>query len=567
MFKIKKIILNSVDIYEFKSDYTLVYGPNNVGKSVLVYVLDYMLGSSGEIRGKNIWKMQGLDNVFSIEMVLDLGRDLFLKRTPNELYYKYNESDDYILVDINGYKELLQSSLIDNYSMFDEYTQVVNEKLNYRGFSYLNIIDQYALGNVTNIFPESVDYRYVKRLRKQMLFLFDSLLLKELNKKEHEKQKIDNEISKLSTLVHKRDYILSSLNENINYLNIKNPDSIDEKRNAFNMFMKNIKDTTNNPINKELVYLLNASNQLSSQLEIEKTFSKQKEMINTRNKKIDLLVNLLSNYIGDNENYSNYKSSINDLLVRNKTEVDILSLKDYSTSIDKIRKKKEEIDKEILLIKNSLKDKNSDDISRAIRLVEYYFDELMKIGNIPNYEELQIKSKALAEDISELKNKLGNSKSQMLNDYLTEKYINFDNSLSFVNDDKRINGFSLEFIPNKMSIIGKQIKKKNEEEFIIDYMPGSKARQTCWQVLSYIGIHMYIHREFSNLPLMPILIIDGINEPFDEKFQTAFNCLVNICIDNDIQLIATSTMKIHDENKMLDISNGLNSAHKIERTS
>ena len=63
MFKIKKIILNGLDEYIFDDDYTLVYGPNNVGKSILIYLIDYMLGSNGELNNDTIWNHDGLYNV------------------------------------------------------------------------------------------------------------------------------------------------------------------------------------------------------------------------------------------------------------------------------------------------------------------------------------------------------------------------------------------------------------------------------------------------------------------------------------------------------------------------
>lgn len=46
MFKIKSISLNNIDVYSFYDDYTIVFGPNNVGKSVLFNIIYYMLGSS-----------------------------------------------------------------------------------------------------------------------------------------------------------------------------------------------------------------------------------------------------------------------------------------------------------------------------------------------------------------------------------------------------------------------------------------------------------------------------------------------------------------------------------------
>lgn len=563
MFKIKRIILNGIDEYKFNDDYTLIYGPNNVGKSILIYLIDYMLGSGGELNNDIIWNHDGMDNVDFVEIEIFYGEKLFLKRNRSESFYKRNINDNYILIDDNEYKNMIQSSLTNDPKIFDEYFLYVNEKLSYRGFSYINVIDQYALGNISNIFPETIDYRYTKRLRSQMSFIFDKELLKEYNDLQNDKKEIAKKLKDISELIQKKKLYLASINEKMNYLNICNSDDYDEKKANFNNYLKKNKESTKSPINKDLNYLISVSNNLASQIEIEKNFGKQSKLIDTRNKKIIFLMNVMKNALGDNEKYRDYLSIINSILEKSQRNSDILSLKDYSASIEMIVRKKEEIDSDIAKIKNCIQEKNVDDIQTAINLIQYSFEKIDNIRGISGYDKLEKRYNELDKKIQSYSEKFGNTISKDLNEFITLKYKNFNESLSYVNADKKINGFELQFIPRKMSIIGKEVELNRGKETKIDYLPGSKARQSCWQILSYIGLIKYIKDTRNTLPLMPVLLIDGINEPFtNTDFEIVFKEIAKICKEINIQLIVTSTHKYIEENHFVDLSNGLNSKHK-----
>lgn len=562
MFKIVSLSLNGIDNYIFKDDYTLIYGPNNVGKSIMIYLLDYMLGSSGLLNNESIWKHEGLENVEYVEMIINNGKNLYLKRTPNELFYKFNESDNYLVVDEGEYKNIIQSSLTNNQEIFEEYYSYVNEKLNYRGFSYLNVIDQYALGNITNLFPESIDYRFIKRLRKQMNFLFDSKLLKKLNEITIEKKNVDKQVKKLEYYANLKNIYVSKINENMHFLNIKCPDEISEKKSAFKNYINNYSESTNKPINRDLSYLISISNQLSSQIEIERTFSKQSEQINTRNNKIILLMKLLQNSVSNSDEYSKYLENVEMILTQAKRDNDILSLKDYSGSLEKIITKKKKIDDEIISIKNTLKDKKSEEIQTSINLISYYFNELEKIADLSDYDELKKKQKELSESYQDILSNIGNSMSEKMNKFITTSYLNLDTRLSYVDADSKTNGFSIQYIPRKMAVVGKEKKIINDKEYYHDYMPGSKARQSCWQVITYLSLLLYINKNRPGLPILPIVLIDGFNEPFDENFELAYNGICSLFKDNNIQLIVSSTQNVGDQSHVIDLSRGLNSKHQ-----
>lgn len=564
MFKIKRIALDDGVFYDFYDDYTVVYGTNSTGKSVLFKIIYYMLGSSKGWDERSVWELDGMDGVTSITMEVDNGKRLYLKRNKSEeLFYKNNTEDDYLKVDIDVYKDSIQSMLISSTDCFNLYHEVVGEKLSHRALSYLNFIDQYGLGNAVHIFLQSTDYKYTKRIRKQMQFIFDSSRQKELAQLEEQRDNVALALEQQNEIIIKRRIIEDQINTELSFLEIENPDSIADKKSKFLEFCKNRTEKTD-PINKEYTYLLNVSNQLANQIQIERTFSKQRDLINSRNKKNELLLQLLKNSIGDNEEFSNYLKSINKTLEFLSNEDDVLSMKDYSASIAAIAEKKEEVDSLIQQLKRSFSEKTEFEISNSIKALDYYFKKYNALNEAGDLSSLEEKKKDLDKRIKTLAAGISANKSADLNSFITNSYINMPGDLPFVKEDLERSGFSLEFIPSQTATIGKEketiVTEDGQKEVDVEFIPGSKARQTCWQIITFIGIHSFAKRIYPSLPLIPLIVIDGINEPFDDKFPIILNYLSKLCSDNNIQLICTSTKMV--DGHVVDLSNGLNPSHR-----
>lgn len=565
MFKIKGISLNDIDTFSFMDDYTLVYGPNNTGKTVMFNVIYFMLGSSKGWNEKDIWTLQGMDNVKFITMEVYNGKSLFLKRDClGKLYYRYNENDSYSLVDIAVYREQIQSMLISDDDCFDLYYNAVGENLSYRSWAYCSFIEQYALGNVIHVFSQSVDYKFAKRIRKQMQFLFDSKKQRDLIELERKKEEISKTIEKYRNSIVERKIVIEQINSLMNYLEINNPDSYEDKKKCFNSFCLDRSNNIVDPINKDLTYLLNVSNKLNNQIQIEKVFSNQRDLIGSRNKKHKVLLQLLKNSIGEYDEFKDYYDSIEKTISFLQSETDVLSMKDYKASIESIIVEKNKIDELIRKLQNSMSEKSDSDVSHAIRSLKFYFDKYDKMNNLIDIEKLEESKKDLDEKIKKLKESINASDSTELNQFITKIYLNMPKELSFVKEDFDGGNFSMEFIPSKVETIGKHIdiisKDGKKYRKIVEYVPGSKARQTCWQIITYLGLHIFAKKVYPSLPLLPILVVDAINEPFDDKFEFAYKYLAKKCSENGIQFICTSTEKIESTN-IIDIVSGLNSKH------
>jgi len=564
MFKIVSVSLDDYDAYTFYDNYTLIYGGNNTGKSALFKIIYYMLGSDVGWDGKTIWELDGLDNISYITMVVNNGYDLYLKRNKNgNLYYKRSKEDMYIKINLNLYKEYIQSMIITNIDCFDLYRNSVGENLNYRGFAYLNFIDQYGLGNAFQIFKQFTDVKYAKRIKKQMQFIFDNVNQKRLFDLEKKKNDIEKIVNRNNENIFRKKILVDQINDLMDYLEIKNPLNVEEKIQNFNAFCENRLEKVD-PINKEFIYLLKVSNQLENQIQIEKTFFKQNNFIKKRNEKSKLLLNLLKNSIGSYPEFNKYLISINESLKYINYENDIFSLNNYGESIKNLETKKIEVDKLIAKYKNSITNKSEAEISNSIKALKYYFKKYNDLNIDLESSKADDEIKKIELEMLSIKNRFNHLYSEEFNHNISDLYLNMPSNISFVKEDiEKGNNFKLKFIPSKAEIVGKKeytayINGKNVIRYM-DFIPGSKARQTCWQIITFIGLFVYIHKTFPSFPLLPILVIDGISEPFDENFAEIFTYLTKICNEASIQLICTSTKIVG--NQLIDLSSGLNSKH------
>ena len=105
MFRIRKIVLyKGTDKKEYGfSDNAYVYGHNNVGKTALTKIIDFVLGSSDSL------SHDGLDNIEEVgAYIVNEKTELWIKRNlQGEFYYKRTESSGYSLVSAEKYKETI----------------------------------------------------------------------------------------------------------------------------------------------------------------------------------------------------------------------------------------------------------------------------------------------------------------------------------------------------------------------------------------------------------------------------------------------------------------------------
>ena len=569
MLKIDYIRLNNQKPLYFHKNTTVIFGGNNVGKTLLVDTINYILGQSTH----DLWKKQGMENVESIEChaFCDDNSQLFLKRTIDKKnYYKRSSRDPYSMVDDTEYKNIIQSS----FSKYDEelyknYYSIVKESLSYRGIGYLNFIDQYSLGDSNNIIPEANGVEYYNRIKKQTMFIFDKEAQRKLNEYENSLKSIEGEIKKAEELIKKRAFVINGIKKEFDFLSIDYKDDVEElKRTYYEYKNKRVIPNNIHRGEKELVYLTKASSQLYSQLAIERRLMRQTDLLTNRNKKTEEILECFRSVIGNEQGFSKYLDAIENVLSEYGKRDIILSAKDFDQTITNLEKEKNKVDSRIKEISNDLSEKTYLDYAKSEAVLEQYFSLLDQIGKEKNIDELYDREKCCRQEIEKIKENINVSSAECLNSRITKSYLDMPDCLDFVMEDKK-KEIKIQYIPRKRSL---SAVMKTKEGKVANYVPGSKARQTCWQIIAFIELQKFIKDNYENFPLLPLLVIDGFNEPFTDRedtFKRVLEYLSGLCLDRGIQLIVVSTSNVGKNNEsrsVIDLSSGFNKEHGKDKS-
>ena len=88
-------------------------------------------------------------------------------------------------------------------------------------------------------------------------------------------------------------------------------------------------------------------------------------------------------------------------------------------------------------------------------------------------------------------------------------------------------GFKISYIKNGNTLQPQIIEANNpDDQLFKNYYTGGKARHTLIQLCGYLAFLRLLLRE-GKYPLIPILIIDHISEPFDAKNEKAIGCVLH----------------------------------------
>lgn len=551
MFKICYLKVNYEDktidpsVFTF-GDSVYIFGKNNVGKTIMLQAIDYALGKSDFI----LENKDGLENIYSIEVKLVYeARILLLYRSKNNDFgYKYSENDaEYLTVNADMYKQEITSFLLEKESKyFEEFKNYLGEDLSFRSFTFINFLDEKGLGNLTNIFPRINSYYNQKRARMLMTFVFNYKNVSKLIELMKEQDELVRTLKTLNEQKATYNYLKALIIKEFNELQIpfKSEDSLQVLQQAFDLFSKNFNREANKHLKgtNDLSVLLRISCALSEELKYQENLRQQTKFLDNRNIKSEKLLAAFRELILLDENYSVYVDDIEKLIKKQRLSHDILSVKDFDKTIHEIKIKKADIDRQIAICQNGLNKESYENIVKAIGRIEQAF---ANISCIPDLEEIINKEKRLTqieEEIKKLRNEFDNTLKEKFDKTILMFYKEL-NQIQFVADDLKQKKFKILFDPTKITIYGERLKD-NSEDISVAYMPGSMARETTWQIIAYLAMFKLFKEEFMDLPLMPVLFIDGLDQPYDEEkesYPNVYSFIRNKALEIGVQLFVVST--------------------------
>lgn len=556
MFKICYLKVNYEDqsiepsLFQF-GDSVYIFGPNNVGKTIMLQAIDFVLGKSNFI----IKDKDGLENIRSFEAKLtNDDRTLFIFRSINDDFgYKYSDNDtDYLTVNFEMYKQEITAFLISNNTKgLEEFKEYFEEDLSFRAFSFINFLDEKGFGNLINIFTRIDSYYNQKRARRLMMFIFNHQNILELIKLTKERDKLLEELKLLGDQKATYNYLISLIRHEFATLQIslKEDESIQSLQKSFGSFCNNFYRESNKKTksSNDLGVLLRISCSLSEELKYQVNLQEQTKYLESRNIKAEKLLTAFKELILLDDSYSAYIDEIESLIKKQELSHDVLSIKDFEKTIQEIKSKKAEIDRQIAVCQKGLNKSSYEDNIKAIGRIEQAFDNIAKIPNLDDITAKELRLTQVEKEIKKVRDVFDNTLKNQFDDIMLSFYRELDGKVKFVSEDFKQKHFKILFEPIKITIYG---ERDNADDVSVNYIPGSMARETTWQIIAYLAMFKLFKEKFSDIPLMPVLFIDGLNQPYDEEndsYPNIYEFIHSKALEIGVQLFVVST---HDGQAM-----------------
>ena len=167
-----------------------IYSKNSSGKTKMVELIDYMLGSTSIIIDNITFK-----GIRYIELILE---KFYLKRTvEGTCYFKLRKDDAYDEVSINTYKDRIENMLLNgNYEDTYLIKNISDQDISHRTYTIFNFLNQKHQGIIDkNIFTKQNNLEYF-RAKYIFKYIFNRNNYIEINK-------LKNQLSQDSKLLEK----------------------------------------------------------------------------------------------------------------------------------------------------------------------------------------------------------------------------------------------------------------------------------------------------------------------------------------------------------------------------
>ncbi|SDQ27044.1 hypothetical protein [Virgibacillus salinus] len=533
MFKINSLEMKGTNgekyTYNFSEGINYYKGKNSSGKTEFYYFIDFMFGSSEDIR-KKPWYVDSLERVTMIFQYNDIEYKIARTRDPNINYLQYSNEPEEDYISLREYKDRLNSIFASDVESLRELRNFTDEELTYRTFTMFNFLGEKRQGAIHDFLDKSSDIKYSIKLSPILNFIFNNNLEKiyELKK---ELEILLEKVKELEKNTAKYDFICNQVNNNLQKLGSntwytgKNANDIRKQLNE----IKDMQAVVRKKNDKNIADLEVMYNNISEQIKIYENSITDSKQFEKDNKNRKLLLQKLNNLLDENSVFEYLVSPLEKLI----SELDsTISFSKYTISdktINELRKQRDLIKTEIRRNDSRFRLFTMEEKEKAITVIEEYLSSDISSSE----EELQEKRKrikTIREELKILQNSDDHKKIKDLSNYISELYKSASNISSVVKDDTNKEGFHIQYY-KKGNILQPMITESviNENSNVINekvnYYIGSMARHTLIQLCGYFGFLKMLLKE-DKYPLIPILVIDHISKPFDQGNSKAIGKVI-----------------------------------------
>lgn len=506
--------------YSFDEGINYFKGVNSSGKTEFYKFIDYMFGSSSEIKNKEWFKGTLKDAKLSFEFN-ELNYEL--KRSiKGENFFRYADEEWSNSIALAEYREKLNSIFFSNVKEKNEIKRFTGEMLSFRTFTLFNFLGERSLGIINDFFTKSRDIKYSTKLSSILNYIFNDNLEKIL-KLQEELSLIESEIKELEKNLNRHNFLEANINKNLRKLGLsmkfskKNKERVLEEISKIKSFEDDKKKSLSSKPTSELEVIYN---NLDEQIRIYKNTIEDNKQILNENKNRD---KMLKSFLELSNGQKDYAYLMKPLLALIKNIEKSISFNKYmitNSTLKELENQRNNVKNEIMLNESRFIRYDLSEKSRSIALLEEYLQHFTECDE-QELDEKRKKAKSLKSEIKVLQNSNNEDKITQLSNNITELYMATKDTSGIVKNDSNLNGFYIKYY-KKGNILQPTIRDETSqnEELQKNYYTGSMARHTLIQLCGYLGfLEMLLKDE--KYPVIPMLVIDHISKPFDLKNKKA----------------------------------------------
>lgn len=532
---IEKLILKRTNgetfEYTFSRGINYFKGDNSCGKTEFFIFLDYMLGRSENLNGKD-WFLE-LESG-SLVLCNWNNRYCFSRYKDNNHYSVQVNSEEKCELTIDEYINYLSIIIAkeDNISLgkFKDYADFNNTIRSSTAFNFLES-SGLGLGYKNNFLTKCQDYKYQKWVMLILDFLFNPNANKIVSIK-NELKLLKKQLSEQQKYLEKLTLYKDSINTSLSSLGSKiqlkdNLSSLETVKKELQK-IKNFHTSYDIPHYSEIYNL----NDITERIKILKNKEQDIDDLKKSNENRVKFLKSLKEIASKSSNYHDLISPLEELISELNTNIsfsDILVKEKPYEKLESLKHKMQTTtnEKQSQYIKIELENKIQE-ISLIEHFIQLYEGEYKNI----DIESTQKKINELQDELEKLK--LGTDES-IVHDFsstLCKLYFSGKEQSDLIKSDAMVPGFILDYIPKINSIIPSTIipnEDNSDAKLKLEKYRGSQARAAILQLCGYCTLNLFIQKN-QNINCLPILVTDYFTQPITEKNLGAIGTILNTFI-------------------------------------
>lgn len=577
MFKIIKLTMYSFDekeyTYQFSLGLNYFKGKNSSGKTEFYNFLDFMFGSSEDIR-KKPWYRDSLKKASMQIQVDNIIYTLTRSNDPSQNCISYADEIEMEAMDQREYKAKLNAIFTKNMALLRNIREFAETELSFRTFTMFNFLGEKRQGAICDFFDKCSDIKYSVKLAPILNFIFNNNLEK-IYLLQRKLEELQEKLKELEIVSSRYDFICTQVNRNIQKLgsNIwytgKNADVIRENIKE----IKNMEETKRKNNDRNIVDLEVMYSNISEQIKIYENSiadAKQFENENSNRKK---LLKELKDLVEEDSVFTYLVEPLEQLLSEMDSTIAFSQYTIKDRTIAELKRQRSELKKEIKRNDSRFQCYTMEEKAKSIALIEEYLSANIRDCS-EDLKEIKKEIREIKEELRVLQNSDDIVKIRELSQFITMLYKSASGISSIVDDDIMQEGFKIQYL-KKGNILQPMIQSKEKDENDIEkkkevnYYIGSMARHTLIQLCGYLGFLKILLTE-EKYPIIPILVIDHISKPFDTSNARAIGQVINkayekigkeslqIFMFDDEEYTTLALQPEHSENLVTDKKSGFN---------